>query len=130
MGIGEFARRSGLSAKALRLYDELGLLAPARVDPDNGYRWYSPHQLAAARLVGSLRQLGMPLAQIREVVAAGPTAAAGLVRAWWSAAECEHSARRQLAAYLVDQLTGRNPVMFEVSVRYLPERSLLCLHRT
>ncbi len=36
--IGEFARRSRLSAKALRLYDELGLLPPARVDEDSGYR--------------------------------------------------------------------------------------------
>ncbi len=41
MGIGEFARRSLLSAKALRLYDELGLLPPARVE-DSGYRFYEP----------------------------------------------------------------------------------------
>jgi PPM family protein phosphatase len=39
MGIGEFARRSLLSPKALRLYDELGLLRPSSVDPDTGYRW-------------------------------------------------------------------------------------------
>jgi protein phosphatase len=38
MSIGEFARRSRLSPKALRLYDELGLLPPARVDEDSGYR--------------------------------------------------------------------------------------------
>jgi PPM family protein phosphatase len=38
MSIGEFARRSRLSAKALRLYDELGLLPPARVDASSGYR--------------------------------------------------------------------------------------------
>ena len=40
MSIGEFARLSRLSAKALRLYDELRLLPPARVDPDSGHRWY------------------------------------------------------------------------------------------
>jgi DNA-binding transcriptional MerR regulator len=40
MSIGEFAGRSRLSAKALRLYDELRLLPPARVDPDSGHRWY------------------------------------------------------------------------------------------
>ena len=45
MSIGEFARLSRLSAKALRLYDELGLLPPARVDPDSGYRWYAAGQL-------------------------------------------------------------------------------------
>ena len=45
MSIGEFARRSRLSQKALRLYDELGLLPPARVDPDSGYRSYGAGQL-------------------------------------------------------------------------------------
>ena len=40
MTIGEFARRSGLSLKALRLYDARGLLQPVRVDPDSGYRHY------------------------------------------------------------------------------------------
>lgn len=49
--IGAFARGSRLSAKALRLYDELGLLTPARVDPVSGYRFYDPAQLERARLV-------------------------------------------------------------------------------
>jgi len=48
--IGVFARRSRLSAKALRLYDEMGLLVPADVDPENGYRRYRESQLATARL--------------------------------------------------------------------------------
>ena len=43
--IGEFARASRLSPKALRLYDELGLLRPVRVDEYSGYRYYSPDQL-------------------------------------------------------------------------------------
>ena len=64
MSIGEFARLSRLSPKALRLYDELGLLPPAEVDPDSGYRWYAAGQLDSARLVASLRQIGLPLAQI------------------------------------------------------------------
>ena len=40
MPIGPFAAASRLSPRALRLYDENGLLAPARVDPDSGYRYY------------------------------------------------------------------------------------------
>jgi hypothetical protein len=44
LSIGEFARLSRLSAKALRRYDQLGLLKPARVDPDSGYRWYAAGQ--------------------------------------------------------------------------------------
>ena len=69
MTIGAFARASRLSAKALRLYDELGLLPPAWVDPASGYRFYAPAQLEQARLVAWLRRLGLPLARIREISA-------------------------------------------------------------
>jgi PPM family protein phosphatase len=77
--IGEFARASRLSPKALGLYDELGLLTPARVDPVSGYRLYEPGQLDRARLVAWLRRLGMPLARIRVVCDLAPAAAAAEV---------------------------------------------------
>ena len=51
IGIGEFARRSRLSLKALRLYDERGVLVPSRVDQASGYRYYDTGQLEEARLV-------------------------------------------------------------------------------
>jgi hypothetical protein len=57
MSIGEFAKRSRLSPKALRLYDELALLTPARVDDGSGYRYYTRSQLDRARLIAALRQL-------------------------------------------------------------------------
>jgi hypothetical protein len=72
----------------------------------------------------------MPLAQIKDIVSAQPAAAAQVVRSYWSAAECEPADRRQLAAYLVDQLTGKRPVMYEAAVRDIPARSMLCLLRT
>lgn len=68
--IGAFAARARLSPKALRLYDGLGLLAPAHVDEVSGYRYYRADQAERARLVALLRQLDMPLARIAEVVAA------------------------------------------------------------
>ena len=77
MSIGEFARRSRLSPKALRLYDELGLLEPARVDDDSGYRYYSASQLDRAQLIAALRQLQIPLAEIKSIVDLEPDAAAG-----------------------------------------------------
>jgi DNA-binding transcriptional MerR regulator len=129
MTIGEFARLSRLSAKALRLYDELGLLPPAQVDPDSGYRWYAAGQLDNARLVASLRQIGMPLAQIQLILSLEPEAAAAQVGAYWSGAEADHAGRRGLAGYLVDRLTGKRNVMYEVKVRDIPARSLLCLLR-
>ena len=66
MSIGEFARRSRLSPKALRLYDELGLLSPARVDEQSGYRYYERAQLEQARLIATFRQVGVPLAVVKE----------------------------------------------------------------
>ena len=129
MSIGEFARLSHLSAKALRLYDELGLLPPAKVDPDSGYRWYAAGQLDNARLVASLRQIGVSLAQITVILSLEPEAAAQQVGAYWSGAEADHAARRDLAGYLVDRLNGKRNVMYEVAVRDIPARSLLCLLR-
>src|SRR5262245_66659736 len=70
LSIGVFSRRSRLSTKALRLYDRRGILTPADVDPDTGYRRYRESQLATARLGVMLRRLNMPLAQVAEVVAA------------------------------------------------------------
>jgi DNA-binding transcriptional MerR regulator len=65
MSIGEFAACSRLSQKALRLYGENGLLPPAWVDPDSGYRYYRIDQLGQATLIALLRRSGMPLAEIR-----------------------------------------------------------------
>jgi protein phosphatase len=104
--IGAFAKACRLSPKALRLYDQLDLLKPARVDPYTGYRYYSAAQLERARLVAWLRRLGMPLAAVREVCALGPGAAAREIRAYWARVEADTAVRRDLAAFLVDQLTA------------------------
>jgi DNA-binding transcriptional MerR regulator len=129
LSIGEFARLSGLSPRALRLYDEAGLVSPARVDPDSGYRWYGTDQVGPARLVVSLRQLGVPLAQIMTITGAEPPAAADQIAAFWAGAEFEHHGRRALAGYLVEELTGGQPARYDVQVREVPDRQLLCLRR-
>jgi DNA-binding transcriptional MerR regulator len=68
--IGRFARLSGLSVGALRHYDELDLLRPAEVDRFTGYRRYRPEQLDIARTIGRLRDLEVPIDDIREVLGA------------------------------------------------------------
>ncbi|MFE2870921.1 protein phosphatase 2C domain-containing protein [Embleya sp. NPDC059259] len=109
--IGAFAKASRLSPKALRLYDELGLLPPARVDPVTGYRLYAPEQLDRARLVAWLRRLGMPLTRIRYVCALDGPSAAQEVRAFWARVEADTAARRDLAAFLIDRLSRKDPAM-------------------
>ncbi len=129
VSIGEFARRSRLSPKALRLYDEMGLLVPARVDASTGYRFYGIDQLEPARLVADLRQLDVPLAEITDILALSPEMAAQRIADYWATAESEHSARRELARIIVDRLNGRRSVMYDVQTREIPSRSILTRKR-
>ena len=68
-GIGETARRTGLSVSALRFYDREGVLVPAHVDPRSGYRRYAADQVAVGRLVARLRRVGLPLPDVERVLA-------------------------------------------------------------
>jgi serine/threonine protein phosphatase PrpC len=106
--IGAFAQTVHLTPKALRLYDQLGLLPPAAVDPESGYRFYEPEQLEQARLIAQLRRIGMPLAQIRNVCALDPPAAAEAIRTYWQQVTTDNAARASRAALLVEHLSGRS----------------------
>jgi DNA-binding transcriptional MerR regulator/effector-binding domain-containing protein len=64
-----------LSVKALRHYHDVGVLEPAEVDPATGYRFYSPRQVGPAQMVRRLRDLGMPLDAVRDVLRAPDPAA-------------------------------------------------------
>jgi len=125
LSIGAFARLARLSPKALRLYDEMRLLPPARVDAETGYRWYSPEQLTRARRVAQLRLLDMPLPRIRTVLDAEPAVAAAEVAAYWEEQERAWRAKREMAGFFLDQLSGKETPMYDVSVREMPARTLL-----
>ena len=129
VSIGEFSWLSRLSPKALRLYDELRLLVPDHVDTATGYRWYADTQLNQARVVSLLRRIGVPLAQIRDMLALDPVSAAEQIRDYWARTETEHDAQRELVGYLIDRLYGKKAAMYEVAVRDIPARSLLSLMR-
>ncbi|MFG1675247.1 MerR family transcriptional regulator [Micromonospora sp. NPDC049282] len=109
--IGAFARAARLTAKALRVYDDCGLLPPTAVDPHSGYRYYAPEQLDRARLIAALRRAGMPLAEIRTVCGLPPDAAAEALDAWWRRESADTAARGRTVALLVDQLTERGTTM-------------------
>lgn len=68
--IGEFSRLTHLSVKTLHHYHDIGLLAPDRIDPSSGYRRYATSQFRTALLIRRLRELDLPLPQVREVVEA------------------------------------------------------------
>ncbi|HTJ40175.1 MAG TPA: MerR family transcriptional regulator [Dactylosporangium sp.] len=132
--IGVFARRSWLSPRALRLYEQQGLLVPAVVDERTGYRWYRPAQLETARLVARLRRLDMPLARIAEVVAAheeDPQRAVTLLDAFWTDEEYRVAARRELVGHLRIRMLGEDGSldMDSVQVREVPQQTVLTQHR-
>lgn len=66
--IGDFSKLSFVSIKALRYYDERGLLKPARVDPSTGYRFYSASQLIRLNRILALKDLGLDLSQIAQLL--------------------------------------------------------------
>ncbi|MER7998343.1 MerR family transcriptional regulator [Streptomyces sp. NPDC095613] len=68
LSISAFARRVGLAPSALRFYDDCRVLEPARVDEATGYRYYNPDQEIRARMLRSLREAGMPLADVTVVL--------------------------------------------------------------
>jgi len=129
MTIGAFAERSRLSPKALRLYDRLGLLLPARTDPVSGYRFYSEDQVAGARLVALLRRLGMPLPVIADIAGKPPGEAAEAVAAYWAGVETVLADRRVLVSYIQATLTGADMARYDVQTRIIPERTILSLTR-
>ncbi|MGM0722591.1 MAG: MerR family transcriptional regulator [Actinomycetota bacterium] len=101
---GAFARATGLTRKALRLYDDLDLLRPDRTDPVTGYRYYAAAQLPVARRVAWLRRVGMPLVRIRACSDLSPAEIAAVVRDWWAQEEAAGVERRGLVAALVEAL--------------------------
>src|SRR5580658_6707802 len=70
LAIGDFARATHLSVKTLRHYHESGLLEPAEVDPQTGYRRYTADQISIAQIIRRFRDLDMPLNEIHAVLTA------------------------------------------------------------
>ena len=70
LSIGDFARATHLSVKALRHYHEAGVLEPADIDSQSGYRRYLPEQIPTAQVIRRFRSLDMPLPDIRAVLSA------------------------------------------------------------
>ena len=66
--ISEFARAGNVTIRALRFYDEVGLLSPAHVAPESGYRWYSPAQFAELNQIQTFKDMGFSLQEIRELL--------------------------------------------------------------
>lgn len=115
--IGRFAQAARLSHKALRLYDENGLLPPVEVDADSGYRYYAWEQLRTARRIALLREAGMPLAEIGRFLAEPRPEALDDYRARLDA---EHARRLEVLDFV--RATSEEEPMYEVDVKRVDEQ--------
>jgi DNA-binding transcriptional MerR regulator len=126
LSIGEYAAATQLSPKALRLYDEQRLLQPARVDPASGYRYYGSDQVALGRLIRTLRDMELPLAEVAHIVAAGSARAEVLLNE--SARELDNRYAREKRAFQAALLLLRDaprPDSLPVEDRTRPAMTLL-----
>lgn len=109
--IGDFSRATQLSVKTLRHYHRVGLLAPADVDADTGYRWYTTDQIQTAQVIRRFRDLDMPLGQINAVLTAPDLGTRNELIAAHMASLEQNLARTQSAvASLRDLLAGPSGV--------------------
>ena len=129
MTAGVFAKRTRLSDKALRLYNDIGLLEPVFVNEANRYRYYSPTQVEKAKLISLLRQLEMPLTTIADVLDLKGAALTQAIARYWQTVEQDVHAKRKLVHYLKTYLEEKGEVMFDVLVRDIPEQKLLTVER-
>jgi DNA-binding transcriptional MerR regulator len=129
LSIGTIAQRSRLSVRALRIYDQLGLLPPVVVDPQSGYRYYRPEQVEKARLIGLMRRLEMPLEKIAETLDLDGAVAAKAIASYWQEVEAGHRERRKLVRYLEKYLSQKGEKMFEVKARSVPATQVISIQR-
>ncbi|GLW67740.1 MerR family transcriptional regulator [Kitasatospora phosalacinea] len=121
--IGRFARLCRLSVKQLRHYDDLGLLAPVRVDARSGYRYYAPGQARDALTIALLRVMDLPLAVIGRALAAGPEHRAGILRAERDRL-AERISRDRARMEMLERLAAGGLPGYEVTLGREPERRL------
>ena len=129
MTTGVFAKRTRLSHKALRLYDAMGLLPPAFVDEQNGYRYYSLEQVEKAKRISLLRQLEMPLNQIAEVLSLEGRDISRAILTYWQEVEDDVRQKRKLVHFLESYLEGKGETMFDVQTRTVTEQKVATLER-
>jgi DNA-binding transcriptional MerR regulator len=128
LAIGAFANAAQLSLKALRLYAQLGILPPSYVHPDSGYRYYHADQLQRARLIRMLRQIDMPLATIRRVLAASPSEAQQLVIEHCATLEQRAEQARRSIHDLMSFIRKEAPTMaLEVTVRTVAPQPIVSI---
>jgi len=133
LSTGTFADLTRLSLKALRLYNQLDILRPVHTDPQNGYRYYEPAQLPRARMIRNLRDMDMPLAEIRRVLAVTDVSQAQaelIIRQYLDQRIRQLEQIQLLARQFTQQLKPEaNKMNLEVEVKEIPTQQIVSITR-
>ncbi len=125
--IGRFSTICRLSLKALRLYDEMGLLRPALVDPGSGYRYYSLSQALEAERIRLLRSLEVPLEEIGRILCApGPGAAGELLERHRTRLAARLEEYRAMLASL-ETLAKEDSMAYDVKTKEIAAQQVLSI---
>ena len=131
--IGRFSLLTGLTAKALRHYDDVGLLRPALVDPDSGYRFYALEQARVAEAIRRLRGLQLPLDEIADVLAGGDEVLRERLEVHRARIEGQVVDSNRILAELDRLIHGEETLvpdeLLQVEIRELPEMTYACIRR-
>jgi DNA-binding transcriptional MerR regulator len=130
--IGEFALSTRLTAKALRLYDEIGLLRPAAVEPSSGRRRYAAGQVRRGRLIGMLRGADLSLAEIGQLLTdldRDRDLAGEHLDRHLTALEARHSGRRILIRHIHAILREDDFPMYPIQTRHVPAQQVMSIQR-
>ncbi|GHF53492.1 DNA-binding transcriptional MerR regulator [Amycolatopsis bartoniae] len=128
--IGEFARLTHLSVRTLRRYHEAGLLEPASVDPMSGYRYYTAGQIPNAQVIHRLRELDLPLADVRRVLATeDPRARSDLIAGHLRRLE-DQLDRTRAAVTSLRRLLRPDVARLDVELRSVPARTVAAVGGT
>lgn len=129
--IGRFSRMTRLSVKALRLYDEMGLLKPALVDDSSGYRYYEPGQANRAEAIRILRSVDMPLDEIAEILEIGDPSEAKISLKRHHDRLVTRLAEQQRMLEYLETLIDREKIMpYDIAIDQVPERTVAALRTT
>ncbi|MEU8078902.1 MerR family transcriptional regulator [Catellatospora citrea] len=125
--IGEFATLTHLSVRTLRRYHEAGLLEPATVDPATGYRYYTAAQIPPAQVIHRLRELDLPLAEVKSILATDdPRRRADLIAGHLRRLEAALD-RTRAAVVSLRQLLRPEPDELDVRLRSVPGHTVAAI---
>jgi DNA-binding transcriptional MerR regulator len=129
LSIGDFSRMTQLSVKTLRHYHQVGLVAPDFVDPSTGYRYYAPGQVDTAHVVRRLRELSMPIADVRAVLASAPEERMALISSHLGRLEAQLAATR-VAVESLKAILDRPAPVAGIERRWVPATRAAAIETT